>query len=110
MFGVLIPKRCAAHKQRLDRPFCSFCAADHPNTATQYWWKEYDPAEGLDQATFFAGGSNWGDIVSRDSSFPYDNICDTCGQETDDVYEHDSSPGEFNCQDCHSEKYPDQDN
>ena len=81
MFGVLIPKRCAAHKQRLDRPFCSFCAADHPNTATQYWWKEYDPAEGLDQATFFAGGSNWGDIVSRDSSFPYDNICDTCGQE-----------------------------
>jgi len=36
--------------------------------------------------------------------------CDTCGQETDDVYEHDSSPGEFNCQDCHSEKYPDQDN
>uniref|UniRef100_A0A7S4DAW9 Uncharacterized protein n=1 Tax=Heterosigma akashiwo TaxID=2829 RepID=A0A7S4DAW9_HETAK len=81
MFGVLIPKRCAAHKQRLDRPFCSFCAADRPNTATQYWWKEYDPAEGLDQATFFAGGSNWGDIVSRDSSFPYDNICDTCGQE-----------------------------
>lgn len=36
--------------------------------------------------------------------------CDTCGEETDDVYEHESSPGEFNCHDCHSEKYPDEDN
>lgn len=35
--------------------------------------------------------------------------CDTCGEETDDVYEHDSSPGEFNCYDCHSKKYPGED-
>ncbi len=36
--------------------------------------------------------------------------CDTCGQDTDDVYEHESSPGEFNCHDCHSKKYPGEDN
>lgn len=35
--------------------------------------------------------------------------CDTCGELTDDIYQHESSPGEFNCFDCHSEKYPDED-
>ena len=32
--------------------------------------------------------------------------CDTCGEETDEVFEHESKPGEFNCQDCHDKKYP----
>lgn len=35
--------------------------------------------------------------------------CDTCGEDTDEVYEHESTPGEFNCHDCHTKKYGDED-